>query len=201
MQPFKEYDKRRFHIRDIDDVLDWLTYQAAKNEEAVRAVRTMRNRLAITESSLNSLQKDLDEKNRTTNVVPTHGGEIKIEEVSLAGQEKTAIVEELKRAIEEENRLDQESETPDNPQEEYEALVDDIDPSEMKEERKDLSVGYGDDTYTIERSGLGFVVFRKNGKLTAKKVIAPAIVAALTKKLEDHEALNKTLDEVIDGQG
>lgn len=199
MQPFKEYDKRRFHIRDIDDVLDWLTYQAAKNEEAVRVVRTMRNRLAITESSLNSLQKDLDEKNRTTNVVPTHGGEIKIEEVSLSGQEKTAIVEELKRAIEEENRLDQETETPDNPQEEYE--VPDVNPEEVTEEKKDLSVGYGDDTYTIERSGLGFVVFRKNGKLTAKKVIAPAIVAALTKKLEDQEALDKTLDEVIDGQG
>lgn len=199
MQPFKEYDKRRFHIRDIDDVLDWLAYQAAKNEEAVRVVRAMRNRLAITESSLNSLQKDLDEKNRTTNVVPTHGGEIKIEEVSLAGQEKTAIVEELKKAIEEENRLDQESETPDNPQEEYETP--DVNPEEVTEEKKDLSVGYGDDTYTIERSGLGFVVFRKNGKLTAKKVIAPAIVAALTKKLEDQEALNKTLDEVIDGQG
>lgn len=201
MQPFKEYDKRRFHIRDIDDVLDWLTYQASKNEEAVRVVRTVRNRLAITESSLNSLQKDLDEKNRTTNVVPTHGGEIKIEEVSLASQEKTAIVEELKRAIEEENRLDQESETPDNPQEEEEVLAEDIDPSEMKEDKKLLSVGYEDDTYTIERSGLGFVVFRKNGKLTARKVIAPAIIAALTKKLEDQEALDKTLDEVIDGQG
>lgn len=200
MQPFKEYDKRRFHIRDIDDVLDWLTYQAAKNEEAVRVVRTMRNRLAITESSLNSLQHDLDEKNRATNVVPTHGGEIKIEEVSLAGQEKTAIVEELKKAIEEENRLDQESETPDNPQDEVEE-IEDINPGEMKEEKKELSVGYEDDTYTIERSGLGFVVFRKNGKLTARKVIAPAIVAALTKKLEDQEALEKTLDEVIDGQG
>nr|DAK15171.1 MAG TPA: hypothetical protein [Caudoviricetes sp.] len=200
MQPFKEYDKRRFHIRDIDDVLDWLTYQAAKNEEAVRVVRTMRNRLAITESSLNSLQHDLDEKNRTTNVVPTHGGEIKIEEVSLSGQEKTAIVEELKKAIEEENRLDQESETPDNPQDEVEE-IEDVNPSEMKEEKKELSVGYEDDTYTIERSGLGFVVFRKNGRLTARKVIAPAIVAALTKKLEDQEALEKTLDEVIDGQG
>lgn len=199
MQPFKEFDKRRFHIRDIDDVLDWLTYQASKNEEAVRVVRNMRNRLAITESSLNSLQRDLDEKNRTTSVVPTHGGEIKVEEVSLAGQEKTAIVEELKRAIEEENRLDQETETPDNPQDEV--AVDDIDPKEMTEQKKDLSVGHEDDVYTIERSGLGFVVFRKNGRLTAKKVLAPAIVAALTKKLEDQEALNKTLDEVIDGQG
>lgn len=200
MQPFKEFDKRRFHIRDIDDVLDWLTYQASKNEEAVRVVRTMRNRLAITESSLSSLQRDLDEKNRTTSVVPTHGGEVKVEEVHLAGQEKTAIVEELKRAIEEENRLDQETETPDNPQEEEE-MVDDIDPKEMTEQKKELSVGYEDDTYTIERSGIGFVVFRKNGRLTAKKVIAPAIVAALTKKLEDQEALEKTLDEVIDGQG
>ena len=152
MQPFKEYDKRRFHIRDIDDVLDWLTYQAAKNEEAVRVVRTMRNRLAITESSLNSLQHDLDKKNRTTNVVPTHGGEIKIEEVSLSGQEKTAIVEELKKAIEEENRLDQESETPDNPQDEVEE-IEDINPSEMKEEKKELSVGYEDDTYTAPKIG------------------------------------------------
>lgn len=207
MQPlnFKDFDKRKFHVRNIEDVIDWLQYQASRNEEAAAVLRSYRTSYNVTKSIMRAAQADLERANRKTNVVTNPVSEVKIEEVKPVEKDKEAIVEELKAAIEAENTLEarEEEGLPVTPEEQVklEQTEDKISDSGL-EEYDALAVVVDGEKYSIERNGIGFTNIRREGKITAKKNVSPTIIAALEAKLEKYEAeverqkaFNKELEE------
>lgn len=207
MQPlnFKDFDKRKFHVRDIEDVIDWLQYQASRNEEAAAVLRSYRTSYNVTKSIMRAAQADLERANRNTNVVTNPVSEVKIEEVRPVEQDKQAIVEELKAAIEAENTLEarEEEGLPVTPEEQVELEKKEKEISATGLDDYDaLAVVFDGEKYSIERNGIGFINLRKEGKLTAKKNVPDTIIAALEAKLEKYEAeierqkaFNKELEE------
>lgn len=54
---FKDMDKRHYHIKDVADVIEWFTYRASRDEQALKVIKSLRNSLNTQKSMVKAYER------------------------------------------------------------------------------------------------------------------------------------------------
>lgn len=110
-QGFKKMDKRHFHVKDVADVIEWFTYRASRDEQALKVIKTLRNSHNTQTSMIKSYQRrDKVERERqsleTESPLDT-GAPGSLQSVSQPSEsaKDEAILSELQEVLDDENEV------------------------------------------------------------------------------------------------
>lgn len=166
-QNMRDIDRRRFHVRDVKDVIAWFEYRLSRDEQALNVIKKLRNSEAALRSTVNSMQRQRERDMAQSNLVKTIAdgapGDLQdLGEVKSVNQENVEILEELQAVIEHEAKEDQKTEE-----------ADEIDEGELE-------------NYRYFKVGNGYR-YMYNNKLIAKSKVPSAVLGALLEQQEKEE--------------
>lgn len=166
-QNFRNFDKRKFHIKDVADVLDWLDFVGTRNEEARKVVMQLRNSEALQKSIVANQQRQMEKGivNRVSEPSTVQGSEPgavqTTSDIPSDTAEDETILSELRETIEAENLADQETEE-----------ADEVDQEQLAK-------------FSYYEVKLGQYRYRYENKLVKAVDVPPAIMAVLVKRQQE----------------
>lgn len=116
-QGFKNMDKRHYHVKDIQDVIEWFAYRASRDEQALKVIKSLRNSHNTQASMIKAYQRRDSinaERALGQSETPLQSGEAgtlgTVGEPTESAQDE-AILSELQEVLDTEREVEKEEET------------------------------------------------------------------------------------------
>ena len=106
---FKDFDKRRYHVKDMTDVIEWFEYRRTRDEEALKVIKSMRNSHSLQKSVIKSYENQraaIAERptEAEESLSPGEPGTLQSESNEPTAVQDERILDELREVLDEKER-------------------------------------------------------------------------------------------------